>query len=275
MSKTHNKPYSPKIDIVIPIYGKFDFLRECLNAIPDSVGDIDYKVILVDDASPDKIEANRFFTAFEEENKFKSYEVARLSQNSGYPGACNHGASKGNSPIICILTTDVLMDKGSIKLLYNEMINDDTIGSIGPLLTFVENTPHGPVGKVQHAGLDMDVHGNVVHTFIGWDPKNPKVQKRSEVFALTGALFLTRRNLWHMVNGFSQDYGRGTYEDVEYALTIKSMGYKIIYEPKATGSHFVGASVIQDKKGYDLNRNKQILDAKCSRFYEWTQWKRW
>ena len=44
------------LDIVICVYGKFDLLTRCLDAIPEAAGDIKYRIILVDNNSPDRDE---------------------------------------------------------------------------------------------------------------------------------------------------------------------------------------------------------------------------
>lgn len=264
------------LDIVIPVFGEFDFLTQCLQAVPEAVGSgIQYQIIIVDNGSPDRAEANKYFSNLDNiltsEHNVQTY---RWGDNKGFPWACNEGVAKGSAEFVCILTPDVVMKPGSIETLFNEIQKDSKIGVIGPKLVFPEGSPHGPVGKVQHAGLDMDIHGNIVHTFIGWDADNPKVNTRIDVFAITGAMFMTRRALWKAAGGLSEDYGKGTYEDVEYSLTIKSFGYTIIYEPRAVGTHFVGATV-KKGQGYELNKNKQIFAGKWQAGFLWSQWKRW
>ena len=50
------------LDIVICVHGKFDLLTRCLDSIPEAAGEIPYRIILVDNASPDRDE---FYDALE------------------------------------------------------------------------------------------------------------------------------------------------------------------------------------------------------------------
>jgi hypothetical protein len=52
--KRRKKPQKPQtlIDICIPVYGQFDLLARCLDAIPDALGDLTYQVFLFDNDSP-------------------------------------------------------------------------------------------------------------------------------------------------------------------------------------------------------------------------------
>jgi GT2 family glycosyltransferase len=94
--KRRKKPQKPQtlIDICIPVYGQFDLLARCLDAIPDALGDLTYQVFLFDNDSP-KEEADEFYS-----NMDKSINFSRNKQNIGFPGACNRMVSAGRSPLM-------------------------------------------------------------------------------------------------------------------------------------------------------------------------------
>ena len=104
--------------------------------------------------------------------------------------------------------------------------------------------------------------------------------------AVTGACLMTKREVWRKVIKIYQEsgdktggalnevYGRGTYEDVELCFVARSLGYKVIYQPLAAGTHFVGGSSAMQKEGFPLGRNEMIFRARCGGLLAWDEW-RW
>lgn len=255
------------IDIIIPVYGEFDFLSTCLDRIPEAVGTIPYRIYVVDNGSPDREKAIEFFQNYK---NVKIFAVKTIRENVGYPRACNIGASMGSSPYILIHTPDVWYQKDGIKNLYDTIIKDEKIGIVCPKLIFPDDSPWGKGGTVQHAGVEMAIDGSVHHLFIGWNPNHPKVNVPSDVYAATGASFLTRRKLWKFLDGYFDGYGKGTYEDIDYAVRVHATGLKVMYEPSAVATHYVNAT----KEQYPLNLNSQIFKLRCQPYFTWTDWRR-
>ena len=262
---TTTKIVEQSVDVVIPVYGEFKFLQTCLEKLPAAMGDLKYQVYIVDNASPDRVVAESFWSEHPNVGR-----VAKLKQNIGYPGACNAGVRFGKAPYVLILTPDVWYEPNAVVEMLARMKSDPKIGIVCPKLLFPDNSPNGRAGTVQHAGIDFNIRAEPMHTFIGWSADHPKVNVACEVPACTGASFLTRRAFWNQVQGFFEGYGVGTFEDVEYCLTLGSLGYSVWYEPKAVGTHYVNAT----QQGYPLGLNSQIFQVRCGQLLSWTEWLR-
>lgn len=221
-------------------------------------------------------------------------QLIRHNENRGFPATCNDGAAAGDAPAILFLNTDVVLEAGAIRAMLKTLWSDDLpksmiaphegpAGIVGPMLLFPEDTPHGPAGKVQHAGLDFNIGGRPIHVNIGWSPDNPKVTMQRAMQAVTGACLMTRRETWNAVTqsyraagdpstgGFNLVYGRGTWEDTEYCFAARSNGYRVIYEPAARGTHFVGASSAINNDPFPLQRNESIFKARCGHLMMWSE----
>lgn len=268
MGKRYKSKKSALVDIVIPVYGRFDLLTQCLDSIPAAFDTVPYNIILVDNNSPDK---GQFYSN-------SPYTIIQNQDNYGFIRACNDGASKGRSPLIFFLNSDVILEPGSGKELV-KTLDDPTVGIAGMKLLFPSheqiqksqlNPQIRPSGLVQHIGLGTNIRREVVHLFIGWAADNPKVNAVSDVMAVTGAALLVRRNLFHQVGGFDKDLGLGTYEDVCLCMAIRKLGYNIRVNPKAVGTHFVGASSEKYQKYFPLNKNYHTFLAKWE--HELRQW---
>lgn len=224
-----NRPVKYLVDVVVPVYGEWGFLANSISRIAGAFegSEIPYRVIVIDNGTPDWAqrdengEPSGVIISPEEqaapikELLRKEDIFFRLEENVGYPGAINAAVARGNSPLIVVLTADVFMEPGSFTELVKEMDNPE-VGVAGPLLRFpIDESPNGPPGGVQSAGIAFDIQGDPYHVFIGWSPENRRVRVRREMQGITGACFITRRTLWDNIGGMSDVYGAGTYEDME------------------------------------------------------------
>jgi len=282
MAKRKRRPAKEYgLDIVIPVYGRPDLLKNCLESIEATRGKLDVNIIIVDDASPPESQ-NELDDIYHNLNS--NSRVSRNSQNSGFARTVNNGIKLGNAPLVLVLNTDIVLRDGCLLALQAEF-TDPAVGVAAPKLLFPQDSldPHRPANKVQHAGLCFDLHGNVVHAGIGWGKDNPAVMERKECQSVTGACMMIRRDVLKKIletyqkNGdptqgpFNEIYGKGTYEDVELCFVARSLGYKVIYVPGAEAYHYVGASVEQDGGGYPLSRNEMIFKARCGALMYWDE----
>jgi GT2 family glycosyltransferase len=255
------------VDIVICVYGKFDLLTRCLDSIPEAAGEIPYRIILVDNASPDRDE---FYDALE-----TPVTLIKNTENKGFVLASNAGAKRGKAPLIFMLNSDVILDPGSIEKMVGAL-DIPEIGVVGMKLRFPELSEHlhraEDAGKIQHVGLATSIKGDFYHLFIGWDVDAPKVNAVREVLAVTGAAMMTRRNLWEKIGGFNPIYGLGTYEDVEYCLNVQAMEKKVVVEVQASGVHFTNATAKEYNIGYPLQQNNMLMKSRWVNSYPWSSW---
>ena len=251
-----------------------NLLINCLQSIPDAAGEIPYNIIIVDNGSnPDEIKKYREYGKAQFGDKLHILEQHR---NTGFPAACNRGARFGYSPLLFFLNDDVVLYPHSIDKLVRVM-DDPTVGAVGMKLIFPKDStyPRRPAGKVQHVGLSTNIKGEFIHNFVGWSPDNPRVLAVKESYAITGAALMTRKVLFKQAKGFNEEYGAGTYEDVEYCLVLHDMGYNIRIEQEAIGEHFVGATALDKQIQYPLHQNRELLLMHRGGKLNYTEWEIW
>ena len=272
-TKSDTKP-TALVDVIIPVYGRFDLFKQCLDALPEAFGDISYKVYVFDNASPNKDEANKFYETY------NNLTLARAKENLGFPRACNLTFGKGTSPLVFFLNSDVILDPGSMSSLVRAM-DDPRVGIAGMKLIFPEHTDlpqddvQRPAGKIQHIGISTNIRAEVFHQFLGWSEDHPKVKAMSDVYAVTGAALMTRRWLFQQAGKFNEVYGKGTYEDIEYCLTVRKMGYNTVVVNDARGIHHTGASAVTYQISYPMNENRVIFLQKWQKILDWDEVNHW
>lgn len=284
MTRKHRNAQRPSLsydlDIVIPVYGNFALLKQTLDALPKACGDVKYKVIIFDNNSP-----KEDVYVYSELEKSANIMTIRNKENLGFPKACNRGAASGRSNLILFLNSDCIMHPDSIQKMVTAM-NDPSIGIVAPMLVFPSEQEYmnnsfdnfdfvkiRPAGQVQHVGLETNINGDFYHIFVGWNPSHYRVQRMSEPYVVSGACLMTRRSLWIKIGGFWEGYGQGTYEDVEYCLSVKNLGYSIRVLPDAVGTHYVGATAFKYQLPMPLNENKQLFLQRHGNRLEYTEWR--
>jgi len=100
-------------------------------------------------------------------------------------------------------------------------LNQSGVGLVGALLTY-------PDGSIQHAGHRY----TTAPTHAYYQRRNRRAALGElvidrEVEGVTGALFLQRKSVWHEVGGFNENFPLN-YNDVDYCLKVRALGYRII-----------------------------------------------
>ncbi len=276
---------SSTVDIIIPVFNRSDLLKRCLEYIPEACQDVKYTIYVFDngsshgkygmmgnqsDAQPDENKAIRELCSEH------SAIYLHSPKNLGFPAACNQAFRRGTSPLVFFLNDDVFLLPKSIDILVKSM-DDPTIGVAGMRLLFPLDSqdPARPAGKIQHVGLSTNIRGDFFHQFNGWSPENPRILNIKRPYAVTGAAMMTRRKLFKQAGGFLEDYGIGTYEDVDFCLTIRGMGYNIHIEHNSIGFHLTGATVVSQNMGYPLGANRDIFNVRWKDKIAYTEWENW
>ena len=92
----------------------------------------------------------------------------------------------------------------------------------------------------------------------------PFLKQSRYVTAVTGALFMCSRDLWRQLNGFNQEDFAIAFNDVDFCLRAKALGFESVVQPKAKAIHAESVS-----RGYETTVNKMLrFKAEQQRFLE-------
>ncbi|MBS3064850.1 MAG: glycosyltransferase family 2 protein, partial [DPANN group archaeon] len=133
------------------------------------------------------------------------------------------------------------------------------VGVVGARLLLENNT-------IQHAGLAFDSKQmNYTHRYYGKDMNDPVVCVNEVVDVITGACFLTSRDLWNKLGGFDKIYSPGYFEDTDYCLRAKELGYSTIYCGEAILYHYQSKSFSGGPTKEHFGRNHEIFKQRWVR----------
>ena len=131
-----------------------------------------------------------------------------------------------------------------------------------------------PDGRLQEAGSIIWSDGSSDAYGRNDSPEDYEFNFQRDVDYCSGALLLTRRELFNRLGGFDERYRPAYYEDVDYCVTLWESGYRVVYQPSAVAIHFEFASstaatdaigLQQEHRPLFVSRHRRWLASQFSR----------
>lgn len=125
-----------KVSIIIINYNTFQLTCNCIQSIIDKTVDVDYEIILVDNASTECNPAEFI-------EQFPNIKLLKTSENIGFAKGNNFGITYSNGEYILLLNSDTELTDNSIKTGLDYFLSDNNTGVITGKLIY-------PNGEIQH-----------------------------------------------------------------------------------------------------------------------------
>lgn len=222
------------VSVIVPVYNKWNLTRACLTSVVQtSVGSgVTYEVILADDGSTDEtIRAAEIFPGL---------RIVKTSKNLGFLRNCNNAAKQARGRYILLLNNDTIVLPGWLESLHCTMEQDPSIAIVGSKLLY-------PDDHIQEAGggLLSNADGVSIGRWSWVGERNLPVRRREPIFNIrresdyiSGASILVRKSFWDSVGGFDERYRNAYCEDSDLAMTARSKGLRVVYEPESEVIYF-------------------------------------
>lgn len=232
-------PPAPAVSVVVPLYGRIDFLEHQLAQFVHDPELREADLIYVLD-SPELAPALESAAGQLFELYGLPFRVATLSQNGGYSVANNRGASLAEGRHLLLLNSDVLPDEPGWLGKMTRFYDEHEVGALGPKLLFEDDT-------LQHAGIRFHrpPEGGAwenEHYFKGLHRDLPAANVRRAVPAVSGACLMIARDLFDELGGLRGMFVQGDYEDTDLCLRLREAGHETWYLPEVELYHLEGQS---------------------------------
>lgn len=218
MPSTDPGPFHPVLSVVIPAHGRGDLAAAAAASVRRAVRWNCVEVLVVDDASPERLDV-------------PGARVIRLEENVGFAGACNAGAAAAAGAFLLFLNSDAQVSPGCVEALLDHAHSGWDV--VGPRLLY-------PDGRLQHGGFywDAAARSHMPAPGKGGPGDAPGAVALAEVDAVSGACVLVRASTFRALGGFDRAYGRGYYEDVDMCLRAWVSGARVLYAGDAVATHW-------------------------------------
>jgi GT2 family glycosyltransferase len=150
------------------------------------------------------------------------------------------GAEHAKGRVLAFHNDDSMADPTWLALALGEF---DRVSDLGVATCRVVSM-NGPV--LQHEGSSMThPHGLFWQTGYGIPDYPPSLRDTASVDLdyFGGCIWATSREVWERVGGLAPAYYPGYYEDSEYALRCRQLGYRIRLLKAVTCSHIMNATL--------------------------------
>lgn len=141
----------------------------------------------------------------------------------GFGKTCNRMARHSSGEFLFFLNDDCYMDPGAVDTMLAQF-DDPSVAVVGCKTRY-------PNGKLYYAGAHR-AHGGVNFGHI----QGNRFTNPTEMEFVNFAAAIVRRTAFYAVGGFDERYDCYS-EDADICVRLRLSGWKLIYEPRATGIH--------------------------------------
>ena len=212
-----------------------DLLIRCLDHIFSSELEAPPQVIVVDNGSIDD--------SVERVKQIHSEVIViEAGRNLGFAAANNRAFEKATGEFLLLVNTDAMLERTCAAKLLNLMKAIPRVGMAGPQLLNEDGSPQTSYEAVPTLATETLNRSLLKRLFPKRFPsKTRQLSDPEPVEALIGAVMMIRRTALDQLDGFDEDYFF-FLEETDLAVRMRSAGWKVLHEPRATAVHLQGAT---------------------------------
>lgn len=225
----------PLVSIIIPTKDRVDLLRKCVESILSRTIYSNFEILIVDNASIEYISHDYF----KDVQRDPRVSVIQYKDSFNYSAINNFAVSNSRGDFVALVNNDVeVINEQWLGELVSHASRPD-IGAVGAKLLYGDNT-------VQHAGVVIGIGGIAghAHRFIndnecGYGFRAVATQ---DISAVTAACLVVRKSLYIDSGGLNSVDLKIAYNDVDFCMKLKELGFRNIYTPYAKLFHHESVS---------------------------------
>ncbi len=250
------------LSIIIVSWNVKDLLKKCLASIYKYTKDIDFEVIVIDNASQDG-------SAQMVTREFPQVNLIASNQNLGFAKANNLGLEQALGKYVLFLNPDTELIENSFKIMFDLMEQDKKIALSTCQLNYSDSTLQKNIknnpGLCDQLLILLKLHHVIKPKCLEkYLAKNFDYSKEQEVKQIMGAFVFSKSDIIKEIGGWDTDYFIW-WEDLDLCKKVQELGYNIIYTPKTKIIHHEAKSFEQQmslKKQKNFNKGMRIYFKK-------------
>lgn len=238
------------LSIAVISYNTRDLLLACLQSVQDRATDVDYEVIVVDNASRDgSVEAVR--------DRFPRVTVIANAGNDGFARACNQAAAVSSGRYLLLLNSDTVMQRHTLRTMVTCLEQHLDIGAVSCL----QRDEQGrvlqscfPFPSIRDHVRYSEALPTVVRRLVGTMSPMDFTQSQDVDWA-NGACLMVRKSLYDRLGGLDERFFM-YFEDIDLCRRVQQLGYRVRHVAEGEVVHLLGRSSRTNRNG--LNKQWEL-----------------
>ncbi len=218
----------PTVSIVVLTRHRPQRLERCLAALARLPDDVSHEILVLLNGADQDMRAVL-------DAPGARVRVFESPVNLGFAAGCNQMVAAAAGRYLVFLNDDTEVEAGWLQPLVDIAEADPSVGAVGSVVLF-------PDGSIQETGAVIWRDGSTLALGRGELPNAPSVAFVRQVDYCSACSLLVRREAWRAAKGFCEEYFPAYYEDVDFCLSIRAQGYRVVYAPGSRVRHHGGGS---------------------------------
>jgi GT2 family glycosyltransferase len=255
------------LSIIIVNWNSSQYVAACVSSIQAQTKNLDYEVIIVDNASTDD-------SCHILQESYPGIRLIRSPQNLGFARANNLGFQNSSGRILLFLNPDTELRGPALNLMHDCLKSSSDIGVLGCRLLnsdlSVQTSCIQPFPTILNQVADIEQLRRRTPRLKLWGMRalfESEKGSPGKVAAVSGACLMIKRDVFEQAGLFSTDYFM-YMEDLDLCYQVKKIGKKVCYLGAATIVHHGGQS--SGKRGGEAFAGPLMKEA-MRRFLEKTR----
>jgi glycosyltransferase involved in cell wall biosynthesis len=240
---------APAVSIIVPTRDQLRVLRNCVRSVIETTDYANYELVIVDNGS-ERDDTQTFLRDVCSDSRVR---VLDYNQPFNFSAINNFAVANTTSDIIVLLNNDTEpLNKEWLTELVCQASRED-IGAVGAKLLYAND-------RIQHAGVILGLGGDQIagHAFKGKHRNEVGSLARTrlvqEYCAVTGACLAVNRDKYIEVGGLDEKNLAVAYNDVDFCLRLRELGYRNLWTPYAQLYHYESYSRGPDSSSESIDR---------------------
>ncbi|MBD8500991.1 glycosyltransferase family 2 protein [Paenibacillus sp. CAU 1523] len=220
---------TPKVSILIPNKDQYETLKICIDSILRETTYKNYEIIIIENNSTTP-EIFDYYKSLEGNEQIK---IVTWKDGFNYSAINNFGAKYASGEHFVLLNNDIeIITPRWIEEMLMYVQRSD-VGIAGAKLYYPDNS-------IQHAGVIIGLGGVAGHSHKYFPREVDGFKGRLKIVqnlsAVTAACLMVRKEVFEQVEGLDERF-KVAFNDVDFCLKVRAMGYQVIFTPFAEMYH--------------------------------------
>lgn len=227
---------APLVTLIIPTRDRRELLIKCLESIWDKTSYPNFEILIADNESNDP----GLIAYYNKTGRQRRFSVLPCPGPFNFSAINNRAVKHARGEVIGFLNND-------LETMHPDWLDEMVCHAIRPEIGVVGAKLYYPDMTVQHAGVILGVGGVAGHAFKHFprsDPGTPQVRPHvvHNVSAVTAACAVVRKSVFVEAGGFDEENLKIAFNDVDFCLRVRELGYRNLFTPFAELIHHESAS---------------------------------